>query len=108
MNGVEQLHRCIDLIYRYRDNREEKLLMGSDLFHILIELNEGYQLGDAASDDTFANLSIFVQRLVREDESELMAWNPMQDQTIYHISAKITENDDQPVQKLILSKVAKG
>ena len=41
-----------------------------ELFHLLLELAEGYQLGDASTNDTFTNLSLFVQRLVREDERD--------------------------------------
>ena len=108
MEGVEQLHRGASLIYRYRDNREEKLLMGADLFHLLLELNEGYQLGDVSSDDTFAHLSIFIQRLARENESELLAWNPMQDQTIFRVAAVIMQQANGPVQKLILTTNDKG
>jgi hypothetical protein len=78
--GVERLHRQAFLIYRYRNNRDEECLaLGAELFHLLLELADGYQLGDVSTDDTFAHLSIFVQRLVREDERELLAWNPMKD-----------------------------
>lgn len=85
--GIERLHRQVALIYRYRDGNEERLLIGAELFHLLLELAEGYQLGDVSTDDTFAHLSIFVQRLVREDERELFAWNPMQDEKLYRVSA---------------------
>src|SRR5207244_5243492 len=71
--GVERLHRQAFLVYRYRNNRdEEQLRLGAELFHLLLELADGYQLGDVSTDDTFAHLSIFVQRLVREDERELL------------------------------------
>ena len=80
---VDRLHRQAFLIYRYRDGREERLRLGAELFHLLLELSDGYQLGDVSTDDTFAHLSIFVQRLVREDEREMLAWNPMQDEVIY-------------------------
>ena len=62
--GLEQLHRDAFLIYGRRDGSEEPLRMGVDLFHLLLELSDGYQMGDVSSDDTFAHLSIFVQRLV--------------------------------------------
>ena len=75
--GVDRLHRQATLVYRYSDGRgEERLRLGADLFHLLLELSEGYQLGDASTDDTFAHLSIFVQRLEREDDRRLLAWNP--------------------------------
>ena len=53
--GVERLHRQAFLIYRYRNGRdEERLGLGAELFHLLLELAEGYQLGDVSTDDTFA------------------------------------------------------
>ena len=87
MEGLDRLHRQACLIYRYRNGREERLRLGADLFHLLLELSDGYQLGDVATDDTFAHLSIFVQRLVREDDRTLLAWNPMREESIYEISA---------------------
>ena len=77
VSGSEsELHRAAVLIYRYEDGREEKLAMGAELFHRLLRLGSGYQLGDISTDDTFARLSIFLQRLVQENDRELMAWNP--------------------------------
>jgi len=95
--SVARLHRHVFLVYRYREHGEERLRLGAELFHLLLELNEGYQLGDVSTDDTFANLSIFVQRLVREDERDLFAWNPMQDDRIYHVGSHhvMTENGNQ-------------
>ena len=89
--GLDRLHRQAFLIYRYRDGREERLRLGADLFHLLLELSDGYQLGDVSTDDTFAHLSIFVQRLVREDDRTVLAWNPMQDEAIYEVSAEIVK-----------------
>ena len=89
--GFDRLQREATLIYRYRDGKEEPLRLGADLFHVLLELSEGYQLGDVSTDDTFAQLSIFVQRLVREDERRVLAWNPVKDETIYEIAATIIE-----------------
>ena len=82
---VDQLHRQVILAYKYRNGAEEKLYLGADLFHLLLELNNGYQLGDIATDDAFANLSIFVQRIVREDDQRLFAWNPICHRTTYEI-----------------------
>ena len=88
---LDRLHRQAVLIYRYRDGREEPLRLGYDLFSLLLEMEEGYQLGDVATDDTFAQLAIFVQRLVREDERRMMAWNPMREDTIYELSADLDD-----------------
>ena len=100
--GLDRLHRQAFLIYRYRDGREERLRLGADLFHLLLELSEGYQLGDASTDDTFAHLSIFVQRLVREDDRTVLAWNPMQDEAIYEVAAKIVESADAGIQQQMI------
>ena len=82
------LHRNAFLIYRYRDgNRTEKLRLGAELFHLLLELSDGYQLGDVATDDTFAHLSIFVQRLVQEDHRHMFSWSPMREDKIFKVSA---------------------
>jgi len=108
VEGVDRLHRHAFLIYRYRDGREERLRLGAELFHLLLELSDGYQLGDVSTDDTFANLSIFVQRLVREDERELLAWNPMQDETIYKVFADIDERTDGSRQQIVLQPLASG
>ena len=86
-HGVEHLHREAHLIYRYNDGREEKLRLGADLLHLLLELSDGFQLGDVSTDDTFAQLHIFVQRLVQEDHRRALAWNPMTEGTIFELAA---------------------
>jgi len=105
--GVEQLHRQAFLVYRYRNGQdEERLRLGAELFHLLLELADGYQLGDVSTDDTFAHVSIFVQRLVREDERELLAWNPMQDDIIYRVSATMCETENGLRQRMIIAPLA--
>ena len=86
--GVDRLHRQATLVYRYADDEEEPLRLGAELFHLLLELSDGYQLGDASTDDTFAHLSIFVQRLEREDDRRVLAWNPMSEDAIHEIVAE--------------------
>jgi serine/threonine protein kinase len=108
VEGIDRLHRHAFLIYRYRDGREERLRLGAELFHLLLELSDGYQLGDVSTDDTFANLSIFVQRLVREDERELLVWNPMQDEIIYRVFAEIDERSEGPRQQIVLKPLPLG
>ena len=102
--GLDRLHRQAFLIYRYRDRREEPLRLGADLFHLLLELSDGYQLGDVSTDDTFAHLSIFVQRLVREDDRKVLAWNPMQDDAIFEVSTRVVERSDADVQQQMLAR----
>ncbi len=103
--GVERLHRHVSLIYQYREHGEERLLLGAELFHLLLELNDGYQLGDVSTDDTFANLSIFVQRLVREDERELLAWNPIHDEQVYRVCSRGSGVAEGECQQLVLLEV---
>jgi hypothetical protein len=107
-DGMDRLHRQAFLIYRYRDGREERLRMGAELFNLLLELSNGYQLGDVSTDDTFAHLSIFVQRLVREDEREIWAWNPMRDEVIFRISARVEKAQEQALQRMILTPLTRG
>ncbi len=106
--GIERLHRQGSLIYRYRDGQEERLRLGAELFYLLLELADGYQLGDVSTDDTFSNLSIFVQRLVREDESELLAWNPIRDRRVYKVASIISETESGPIQRMELATLEEG
>jgi serine/threonine protein kinase len=109
VQGIEWLHRQAVLIYRYRNGRdEERLRLGAELFHLLLELADGYQLGDVSTDDTFANLSIFVQRLVREDERTLLAWNPMQDEAIYRVSAEVGPTANGARQRMVITRLESG
>lgn len=103
---IDRLHRQAFLIYQYRSGEEEKLRLGAELFHLLLELSDGYQLGDVSTDDTFAHLSIFVQRLIREDERELLAWNPMRDDRLYKISTQVTDHHSAARQRMVLSALA--
>ena len=108
--GLDRLHRHAFLIYRYRVGNEERLRLGAELFHLLLELGDGYQLGDVSTDDTFAHLSIFVQRLVREDDRAVFAWNPMRDEEIYRISEEVEYSDKDPRQQMemVIRSLAKG
>ena len=101
--GSDPLHRQALLIYRYRNGEKESLRLGANLFHLLLELNDGYQLGDVATDDTFAHLSIFVQRLVREDHRRLLAWNPMREDAIFEVSARIDDRGSDPRQPIVIA-----
>jgi len=106
--GIERLHRQVTLVYQYRDGKDEKLRLGADLFHLLLELGDGYQLGDVSTDDTFAQLSIFVQRLVREDQRELFAWNPMQDERIFKVSAVVNKTELGLKQRIQITPISLG
>lgn len=89
--GVEWLANGLILRYSYREDREEKLRLGSDLFGLLLELAEGYQIMDAANDDVFTNLSIFTQRLAQEDEREVFAWSPSQPDDVFRLGVRTNE-----------------
>lgn len=80
------LHRRLRLSYTYLNGHVEELSMGYELFHTLLELELGFQLNDTTSDDLFANLAIFTQRLAQEGDASLFAWNPQDDGNIYKIA----------------------
>ena len=83
---IDWLPNVLLLTWNGPDGRRETLRMSSDLFSLLLELAAGYQLSDASSDDVFANLTIFTQRLAQSDEQQLFAWNPQDDSNIYRIA----------------------
>lgn len=83
--GLAMLPRRLVLTYAARVGGEQTLTMGYELFHTLMELKDGYQLSDAVSDDLFANLAVFTQRLAQEDERELFAWNPQEERVVFKI-----------------------
>jgi len=80
------LPRRLNLVYRAANGREDVLSMGYELFHTLLSLAAGEQLSELRSDDLFANLAIFTQRLAKEDEGHLLAWNPKSDFTLYRLA----------------------
>jgi hypothetical protein len=80
--GLETLHRYLLLGYRTADHAEH-LKVSLDLYSLLMDLADGMQILDAFSDDIFANLGVFTQRLAQEDEQHLRAWNPADDERIY-------------------------
>lgn len=83
--GLEALHTHLRLVYRYADGNEETLLLGLELFNLLLELKEGTQLSGVAQDSVFANLEVFTQRLAREDARELWGWHPAEERRIFNL-----------------------
>ena len=83
--GLKTLHRYLVLNYKTNDGRNERLNIPLELFSLLMDLAEGVQILDAFSDDVFANLGVFTQRLAQEDERALQAYNPVADNQVYHI-----------------------
>ena len=103
--GLDRLHRQAFLTYRFHDGHKEKLRLGADLFHLLLDLSDGYQLGDVSTDDTFAHLSVFVQRLIREDHRKVLAWSPMKEDAVFEVAAKKEDSEQGPRQSLAISLV---
>jgi hypothetical protein len=91
MPGLSTLHRYLTLKYRAGDDRFESLRISLELFALLMDLADGVQILDAFSDDVFANLGVFTQRLAQEDERSLIAWNPADESRIYKIEIESRE-----------------
>ena len=102
-HGMDHLHRAVFLVYRYKNGDVEKLRLGADLFHLLLDLGDGFQLGDVSTDDTFAQLSIFVQRLVREHHRRAIAWNPMKEDAIFEVVA-LSATHETDMQRLAIQE----
>jgi hypothetical protein len=83
--GLETLHRSLRLSYRPKSGPVEQLDISLELFSLLMDLADGVQILDAFSDDVFANLGVFTQRLAQEDERTLSAWNPAEEETVFAI-----------------------
>ena len=88
--GLETLHRCLLLTYTAGSGWAETLSIPLELFALLLDLNDGAQLLDASSDDVFANLAIFTQRLAQEDERRLIVWHPSVEEAVFELSARIS------------------
>ncbi|AHF86627.1 hypothetical protein RLEG3_12210 [Rhizobium leguminosarum bv. trifolii WSM1689] len=83
--GLETLHRFLRLSYCPQNGPVERLDVSLELFALLVELADGSQIMDAFSDDVFANLGVFTQRLAQENERALSAWNPAEDSAVFSI-----------------------
>jgi len=81
--GLEALHTHLRLVYSYANGNEESLLLGLELFNLLLELKDGVQLSGIAQEGVFANLEIFTQRLAREDSRELYGWHPAEETGVF-------------------------
>ncbi len=104
----ERLHRYATLEYTGTNGTTEDLRLSYDLFHCLLEMADGYQFGDASADDVFANLSRFCQRLVREDDRVILAWNPVQDDETYRISVESVGSQEGVHQRLTIRRIDPG
>jgi serine/threonine protein kinase len=91
--AIPRLARQIRLTFTRSDNKEgETLLIGYQLFAVLLQLESGEQLADVRSDDLFANLQIFTQRLAQESSRSLFAWNPKEDEKVFSLRLEAREN----------------
>lgn len=89
--GVPVLPNRLRLVYRYADGSDEVLSMGYGLFHTLLAVSEGEQLGDRLADDLYANLKLFVQRLSMEDEREWFAWHPRGQSEVLRLAVRMLD-----------------
>ena len=99
--GLETMHRYLELLYDSGDGRVVTLTVSLALFVLLMDLGEGAQIADAFSDDVFANLSVFTQRLAQEDEAHMLAWNPAAEDQLFE--ARIDGTSDG--QTLLLPRI---
>jgi serine/threonine protein kinase len=83
--GLERLHTHLHLTYRYGAGGAETLILGLELFHLLLELEAGMQLSGVGEEGVFANLEIFTQRLASEDARLLHAWHPSDEEQLYRV-----------------------
>jgi|AFSR01.1.fsa_nt_gi hypothetical protein len=74
------------LVYRIPEGGTVRLRLTADLFHILLELEAGYQLSAATLDQTFAHLSLFVEQIVQSRNQVWYAWHPTQEDQIYRLA----------------------
>jgi serine/threonine protein kinase len=82
----DTLHTHVVLTYAFASGHREALHVSLDLFHLLMELNRGFQLSDIHSDDVFAHLATFKQRVAQENDTSVLAWNPL-DRRIFTVEA---------------------
>jgi serine/threonine protein kinase len=96
---LDFLHTQASLTYTFMNGHVERLSMGLSLFSLLLDIYEGYQLTNGLSDDVFANLAVFSQRLSQEEQDTLFAWNPS-DVQVLRIGTRFLERDGNPLQQL--------
>ena len=89
--GLETLHTHLVLSYRYAAGGEERLLVGLELFHLLLALRQGTQLFGASQEGIFAHLEIFTQRLAQEDARELHGWHPAEEDSVFRVIVEARE-----------------
>jgi hypothetical protein len=66
-----------------------------------MRLAAGEQLSETRSDDLFANLQIFTQRLAQEDNRSMLAWSPKEDDKLHRLRLQMRDGK----QALVLEPV---
>jgi len=100
--AITLLPRRLSLVFTCHDGRKESLPLGYALFATLLRLAAGEQLSETRSDDLFANLQIFTQRLAQEDNRTMLAWNPKQDDKLHRLTLQARDGK----QALVLEPLA--
>lgn len=98
--GLEVLHTHLVLTYRYAKGSEERLPIGLELFHLLLELKDGMQLSGIGQEGVFAHLEIFVQRLAQEDSRELWGWHPEADAGVMRLRVTLQDGRQTLIREL--------
>jgi hypothetical protein len=90
-SAITLLPRRLSLVFNCHDGRKETLPLGYSLFATLLRLADGEQLSETRSDDLFANLQIFTQRLAQEDNRTMLAWNPKEDNNLHRLTLQVRD-----------------
>jgi hypothetical protein len=101
-SAITLLPRRLSLVFTCHDGRKETLPLGYALFATLLRLAAGEQLSETRSDDLFANLQIFTQRLAQEDNRTMLAWNPKEDDKLHRLTLQVRDGK----QALVLEPLA--
>jgi hypothetical protein len=74
------------LVYRLPAGNTVRLRLTADLFHVLLELEGGYQLSAATLEQTFAHLSLFIEQMIHAQNQVWYAWHPAQEDRVYRLA----------------------
>ncbi len=84
--GRRGLPEAAFLVYRLPEGGMVRLRLTADLFHVLLELEQGYQLSAATLEQTFAHLSLFIEQIVHAQNQVWYAWHPAQEERVYRLA----------------------
>ncbi|MGQ9896608.1 MAG: hypothetical protein ACUVR8_03465 [Acidobacteriota bacterium] len=85
-NARRGLPEEIFLVYDLPGGSTVRLRLTADLFHVLMELEQGYQLSVATLEQTFAHLSLFIEQVVHAQNQAWYAWHPTQEGSVYRLA----------------------